>query len=242
MSWNTVFFRDLSLATFDGLNDYYAVMELQLKTLKENDRKKIEDDIKKLDLSDEQKYTEWDLAMQNHTATFNMMYTNFFRYSFVILLFLALEDWLHKLCLAVQDINGISNPPVPSKDLLRVYKSYLTEAQVSVNDKLWEVAYDLQKVRDCIVHTSGDVTRSKDERHLRAMAKSKKGVKISSYVYSGDEEPLYLDNDMLLIQPDYCTSAIRNIKVLIEGLCDEVPLKRIDFSELLPQKSGNQSG
>lgn len=234
MKWDTVFFRNLSLATFDGLNEYYRVMELQLKTLKDNDRKKIEEDIKKLGLSDEEGFAEWDLAMQNHTATFNMMYTNFFRYSFVILLFLALEDWLHKLCLAVQDINGIPNPP--PKNSLKEYRKYLIEAKISVSNKLWGVAYDLQKVRDCIVHTSGDVTRSRDEKYLKAMAQRNKGLKISSQLDRVDEEPLYLDNDMLFIQSDYCESTIKNIKVLIEELCNKVPLKKIDFEDLFSKK------
>lgn len=238
MKWDTVFFHNLSLATFNGLNDYYAVMELQLKTLKDNDRKEIEEEIQKLGLSDQEGFAEWDMAMQNHTATFDMMYTNFFRYSFITLIFLALEDWLYKLCLAAQDVKGVTNSP--QKHSLEEYRKFLNGANISVSNRLWEVAYDLQKVRDCIVHTSGDVTRSKDEKYLRAMAKSKKGVKISNYVYSGDEEPLYLDHDMLLIQPDYCTSAIKNIKVLIEGLCDEVPLKKIDFNALFPQKSEKQ--
>lgn len=234
MKLDTVFFRNLSLATFNGLNEYHGVIELQLKTLKENDRKKIEDDIKKLGLSDEKMFAEWDLAIQAHTATFNMMYTNFYRYSFVVLLFLALEDWLHKLCLAAQDVNGIPNPPL--KNSLKEYKKYLIEAQISVSNKLWEVAYDLKKVRDCIVHTSGNVTRSRDEKYLRAMAQRNNGVKISSQLDRDDEEPLYLDNDMLFIQSDYCIFTIKNIKVLIEKLCDKVPLKEIDFEDLFSKK------
>ena len=228
MKWDksdTSYFRDLSLATFDGLNEYHGVMELQLKTLKVNDRKKIEDDIKKLDLSSEEGFEEWDLAMQNHIATFDMMYTNFFRYSFIILVFLAMEDWLHKLCLATQDVKGITNSP--QKHSLEDYRKYLNEANICVSNKLWEVAYDLQKVRDCIVHTSGDVTCSRDEEYLRAMAQRNKDIKIynsDNQLDTGDEEPLYLENDMLLIKSDYCESIIKNIKVLIEKLCDKVPI------------------
>ena len=228
MKWDksdTIYFRDLLLATFDGLNEYHGVMELQLRTLKANDRKRIEEDIKKLDLGSEEEFQEWDLAMDNHVATFDMMYTNFFRYSFVILVFLAMEDWLHKLCLAAQDVKAITNSP--QKQSLEEYRKYLNKAKISVSNNLWEVAYDLQKVRDCIVHTSGDVTRSRDEEYLRAMAQRNKGIKISNLgdeLDTGDEEPLYLENDMLLIESDYCESTIKNIKTLIERLCDKVPI------------------
>jgi len=237
MNWDTAFFRNLFLGTFNSLNDYYETVEAQLKSLKENDRKRIDDYIGKLELGDEETYAEWSVAMQEHTATYSMLYSNFFRYSFVILLFLALEDWLHRLCLAVQDIKNHPNPLVQSKDMLRVYKQYLADTQISVDDKLWEVAHNLQKVRDCIVHTSGSVIRSRDEKHLRAMAQRKMGIKISSHVDRGDEKPLYLENNMLIIQPDYCKSTINNIKLLIEGLCDKVPLKELDFKNLFPKDS-----
>lgn len=235
MKWDTAFFRNLSLAAFDSLNEYHDVMELQLKILKDNDRKKIEEETKKLGLSYEEAYAEWDMAMQNHTATFDMMYTNFFRYSFVVLVFLALEDWLYRLCLAAQDIKGTSG--APRKSSLKEYKNYLRGLNISVSNKLWELANDLEKVRDCIVHTSGSVIRSRDEKHLRTMARKQIGIKIWSYTDIADEEPLYSENDMLIIQPAYCKSTISNIKRLLEELCNAVPLEKFDFKALFPEKS-----
>jgi len=234
MKWDTALFRNLSLAALDGLNDYFETMEQQLITIKESDRKRIHKDIKELELNDEQKYAEWDIAMQKHTTTYGMLYTNFFRYSSVVLLFLVMDNWLHRLCLAVQDIKNSPNP-VPNN--LDGYKQYLTAAQVSVDDRLWEVAHNLQKVRDCIVHTSGNIIRSRDETHLRAMAQKKIGIKISRRIDRGDEEPLYLEDNMLMIQPDYCKSTVNKIKLLIEELCDKVQLEKFDFKDLLPRKS-----
>jgi len=234
MELNTVFFRNLCLAAFNSLNAYFEAMEQQLMTIKEGDRKRINNDIKELELNEEQRYAEWNLALQKHTTTYDMLYTNFFHYSFVVLLFLVTNDWLHRLCLAVKDIKNPLNP-VPSN--IEGYKQYLTYAQVLVDDRLWEVVHNLQKVRDCIVHTSGSVIRSRDGKHLRAMAKRKMGIKISSYMDIGDEEPLYLENDMLIIQPAYCKSTISNIKLLLEELCNEVPLKEFDFKASFPEKS-----
>lgn len=234
MKWDTALFRNLSLAALDGLSDYFETMEQQLITIKESDRKRINKDIRELELNDEQRYAEWDAAFQTHTTTYNMLYTNFSRYSFVVLLLLVMNDWLHRLCLAVQDIK---NPPNPVPSNLNGYKQYLTDAQVSVDDRLWEVAHNLQKVRDCIVHTSGNIIRSRDETHIRAMAQKKMGIKISSRIDRGDEEPLYLEDNTLIIQPAYCKSTVNNIKLLIEELCDKVPLEKFDFRDLLPRKS-----
>lgn len=234
MEWDTVFFRNLCLSAFVSLDDYFETMEQQLMTIKEGDRKRINNDIKELELSEEQRHAEWDLALQKHTITYDMLYTNFFHYSFVVLLFFVTNDWLHRLCRAVKDIK---NPPIPVPSNLEGYKQYLTSAQILVHDRLWEAVHNLEKVRDCIVHTSGNVSRSRDKKHLRTMAQRKMGIKISSHMDTGDEEPLYLENDMLIIQPTYCKSTISDIKLLLEELCDEVPLKDFDFKASFPEKS-----
>lgn len=245
MGWGNVLYRNLSLATFDSLNQYYQTMESQLTTLKRDEQKRIEEDIKKLELSSDEKYAEWSMETDNLTAKYNMLYTNFFRYSFIVLLFLVLDDWLHRLCLAVQEFKHLPNPPARDKDILRAYKKYLAEANVTVTDNLWEFAFDLQEVRDCIVHTSGNISRSRDKEHLRNLAKRKIGIEISTRGYYRDEEePLYLEENMLIVKSDYCRSTILDIKLLIDKLCDAIPLSKVDLGKLFVQddKGLTQSG
>lgn len=245
MGWGNVLYRNLSLAIFDSLNQYYQTMESQLTTLKRDEQKRIEEDIKKLKLSSDEEYAEWSMETDNLTTKYSMLYTNFFRYSFLVLLFLLLDDWLHRLCLAVQEFKHLPDPPAPDRDILRAYKKYLAKANVTVTDNLWEFAFDLQKVRDCIVHTSGDIGRSRDEKHLRNLAKRKIGIEISTRGYYRDEEePLYLEENMLIVKSDYCRSTILDIKLLIDKLCDAIPLSKVDLRKLFAQddKGLTQSG
>lgn len=236
MGWGNVLYRNLSLATFDSLNEYYQVMESQLTTLKRDEQKRIEEDIKRLELSGDEKYAEWSMETDNLTAKYNMLYTNFFRYSFIVLLCLVLDDWLHRLCLAVQEFKHLPNPLEQGKDILRDYKRYLAKANVIVTDNLWEFAFDLQKVRDCVVHTSGNISRSRDKEHLRNLAKRKIGIEISTRgYYSEQEEPLYLEENMLIVKSDYCRSTIVDIKLLIGKLCDVIPLSKVDLGKLFIQ-------
>ena len=230
---DTAFFRNLSRATFNSLSEYRETMESKLGSMKEEDRKRIEEDLKKLELSDEDEYREWDLAMQNHTATFDMLFANFFRYSFIVLLYLIFEDWLYRLCVAVHDIKGYKeSPPTPSRDILNTYKNYLVKAGVKAEGGLWQDISDFNKVRNCIAHNSGCVKRSRYEPRLRTMAQKAIGIGISSYENRGEIEPLYLENDMLIIEPQYCESVVQDIKQLFEKLCDAASLYEIDFSSI----------
>lgn len=243
---DTGFFRNLSRATFNSLSEYHETMESTLGSMKEENRKRIEEGLKKLKLSDEEECREWDLAMQNHTATFDMLFANFFRYSFIVLLYLILEDWLYRLCVAVQDIKEYKKPlPTPSRDILNTYKEYLVKAGVKIDDGFWQDILDFNKVRNCITHNSGCVKRSRYEPRLRTMAQKAIGIKISSYENRGEIEPLYLENDMLIIEPQYCKSVIQDIKQLFEKLCDAASLYQIDFSSIgkssqTESRSGNK--
>lgn len=236
MGWGNILYRNLSSAAFDSLNDYCQLMESQLTTLKRDEQKRIEENIRGLKLSSDEEYAEWSMETDNLTSKYNMLYTNFFRYSFVVLLFLLLDDWLHRLCLAVLEIKSLPTPPVADRDKLRVYKKYLAEANVTVADNLWEFAFDLQKVRDCVVHTSGNVSRSRDKNQLRILVKRKMGIEISTRGYYRDEEePLYLEENTLIVKSDYCRSTILAIKSLIDKLCNAIPLEKVDFGKLFAQ-------
>ncbi len=230
MKCNSAFYRDLTLAAINGLAEYYETMESQLQSLKVEDRNKIHADIKNLKLNREDEMVEEDIAIQQHTTKYDMLFTNFFRYSFVVLLFFVVEKALRDLCFAVEDVKPISmSPPEPSRDIIKSYKQYLNEAQVSVPNQLWESIHKLNKIRNCIVHASGYIERCIDKQHLRKIAKQGIGILISGDNYQGDLDPLYLEGNMLVLEPAYCRRIVSDVRRLFERLCDAVPLHRIHF-------------
>jgi hypothetical protein len=227
----TGFFRNLSRGAFDGLNEYYDAMEAQLTRMAKEDKKKKENDVAKLKLNDEEKrYSEWDLAMQDHDATYNMLFKNFLRYSFIVLAGLVLEDWMYKLCLAAKDLKGASEPvPTPDQKILENYRKYLEDIGVKVDDKYWQSIWDFVKIRNCIAHNSGKVKRCRYESHLRNMAKRCLGVSIGYDTTDEEIQPLYLEDDMLVIEPEYCGALVRDIKQLFESLCEEASLHELQW-------------
>jgi hypothetical protein len=220
------FFPDLTLTTIDGLTKYYDTIESQLQSAKQEEHQRVLAEIRNLELDWEDEFAEWDIAMQEHTATHNMLFSNFFRYSFIVLLFLVLENQLRELCSIVGKLKE-NAPPRAEREIIKTYKNYLKRSGIDIPDQLWESIHNVNKVRNCIVHTSGSVKGFKYEQHLRRIAQQGVGLDISGYNYQGGSTPLYLEDDMLILEPEYCKRTIADIRKLFEELCDAIPLHGI---------------
>jgi hypothetical protein len=227
----TGFFRNLSRAAFDGLNEYHVTMEAQLTRMAAEDKKKIENDVAKLKLNDqEERYREWDLAMQGHDATFNMLFKNFLRYSFIVLAGLLLEGWMYQLCLAAKDLKGASRPaPTPRQRILENYREYLQDIGVKADDSYWQGILDFVIIRNCVAHNSGKVNRCSRASHLRNMAKRHLGISIGYDTSDEEIQPLYLEDDVLVIEREYCQALIKDIKRLFESLCEAASLHELEW-------------
>ncbi len=220
MSIDALFARTLALGAVDGLREYYEAMEKELQSLKDRKCEEIHQQIKNLKLSSEEESSERDIAMQEHMATYDMLFANYLRYSCITLLLFVLEYQLHEICRAIQEIKPKATPvKKPDKDILKGYRKYLKdEAGIAVK---WDRVFDLNKIRNCIVHASGNVNLSKDKTHLISVAKREKGLSISgiNYNYNTQTEPLYLEDGMLVLEPEFCTNAILEVRKLIDEIC-----------------------
>lgn len=227
------FFPQLTLATLDALGRYFEMAESQLQSVRKKEYDQTVSEIKGLGLSPEEKWIEWDLAMQEHAATHDMLYTHFLRYSFVVLLHLILEDKLREFCGIVGGRKG-KTPPAAERSIVKAYKRFLERAGVSVEQQVWKSVHDLNKVRNCIVHASGNVGRARDEKHPRSLARRDPNLAISGDEYESEGLPLYLEEDMLMLTPDYCNHAVADVKRLFENLCCALPLRGIVIEENAP--------
>lgn len=235
VSADTAFFRNLSIAAMDSLKEYHATFETQLKSIKDAEKLRIEKDLSRLDLSEDRAFAEWSIAMDEHTAKYDMLFTNFFRYSFAVLAFLVFEDWLNRLCHAVKELKQLDEPvPKPSRDIIETYKKYLKRSGLHFEDRIWQSVLDFNQVRNCIVHASGSVARVSPsrQRHLKELANRGIGLEISNHRSKHEHVPLYLENDMLVIQPNYLEAVILDIKQLFNTLCDAIPLHEFSFNSI----------
>jgi len=223
------FFPGLTRSTVDSLGHYLDVMEQQLEAAKLDAQERV--------LQDSQDdLAEWQLAMQQHTVKHDMFFLNFFRYSFVVLAILVVEDRLCRLSRIVARKRG-GEAPSPGSEVLKGYRRYLVGKKVCVPEALWGPVHDLNKLRNCVVHAGGKVNASNNAEHLRVLADREPGLEISRPRNGGHpvpafaEEPLFLEDGMLAVGPEYCRKAVDSIRQLLQALCDAVPLHGLVMEE-----------
>jgi len=227
------FARDLTLAAIDGIEQYYEIIESKLQTAKEEERTRIREKIKDMQLDWEDELIERDIVRQEHEMTFDMLLPNYFRYSCIVLLHLVVENKLGEICEVAQNIkSNLPASPKPKQGIIKEYRKYLTEV-VGIASQQWNAIYDLNTIRNCIVHASGKVKDSRDEEYIRRMAEDEIGVAISGTPgeLREDLRPLYLEDDMLMLKPEYCRKTIKMVRDFFEELCDALSLPKFTIEK-----------
>jgi len=231
VKYNDLWFGVLSRSALSGLREYYQKNESLIESARKSDLSRIEDEVgkigKELKLTEDEKYSEWNLLVGEHEITYDMFFTNLFRYSCVVLVTLILEDHLNKLSWALYKMKEHSKlPPNPRGDIIATYKGYLDNFSLSYDNSLWAFVDDLRCIRNCIVHSSGDVSRRspKQQSELEKIAKKNIGVHIGGRSTQYQLTPLYLDDDVIIIEPRYCETTILNVTNLFEALCKAADL------------------
>lgn len=225
--------RDLILAAIQGLGRYHETVESQLRSASYEEKSEIQKRIKSMGWSREEEIEEWDLAIQSHDMTFNMLLPNFFRYSLLVLLFLVVENKLGELSrVAAHKHPASPSPPHPRQNIIGSYERYFTD-KISLSSLNWGIIHELNSVRNCIVHASGKVKGRKDEEQLREIAMKHQGIAVSGpkYLYPTYLRPLYLEDDMLMIEAPYCSRLIDGVYQFFKQLCDELGLGKLKVED-----------
>ncbi len=224
MKIDTAWFGMLAKSAFTSLAEYYEKSESLLESAKKGNLTEINEEIKKMakdsTMNDDQIEGEWSIMVQVHEATYNMLFPNFFKYSFIVLAHAILEDHLHRLCIAIHDAKGIAEAPqVPKQNIIKSYRKCINELGVSVQPHLWESMQDLQPIRNCIVHSSGDVSRSSHQSAISKIEAKNVGIQISRKPERDGMTPLYLQDNMIMVDSKYCSSLAHDMRTLIEAIC-----------------------
>ena len=225
MKYNDSWFGIMSTSALSGLREYYSKSESLIKSARKRALSKAgrqaKQTAKKNELTGDEEFAQWDMLTQEQEITYDMFFTNLFRYSAVVLITLVLEDHLNKLSWSLYKTKRHPNPPTePRGDTIESYRKYIDGYQLSYDTSLWDFADDLRTIRNCIVHASGDVSRRDHEQKqkLKLIVQKNIGVHIGSRSTQYQLTPLYLDEDMLIIEPRYCESAIENVANLLKSL------------------------
>ncbi len=218
-------FPGLCLSAISGMSRYYESVEQHLESASKSARAEITRGIQSLGLAPDDARGEMAVAFQEHAAKYDMLFANFLRYSFVALVHLVLVDWLGRLCRVVKNVRESCQPlPAARRGAIKEYRHWLAEQGVSVPEDLWQRVHDLTKVRNCIVHASGSLKRSDHSQYLRKLARRQPGLRVSNASHHNKQSPLYLEQDMLVLDALYCRRTVDDVRQLFEELCKAVPL------------------
>jgi hypothetical protein len=231
MKYDDSWFGILSNSALSGLRGYYTQSESSLASARDEDLSRIKEEVNKLaetkKLTEDEEYSEYSLLIDEHEITYDMFFTNLFRHSFVVLANLFLEDHLHKLSMALYKLKGNRElPPKPKGNIIATLRGYIDSFGLSYDKSLWDFVDDLRVIRNCIVHASGDISQCGPDQqaHIRGIAAKNIGIHIGGESTQYKLKPLYLDDDMIIIEPRYCETIINGVANLIKALCKAADL------------------
>jgi len=209
---NGLFYVDTSRLLLE-LSEYHKKIEAELPVMQENERKEFEPLANCESIDEHTFYT----LMHEHTWAFEFFFPRYYRYSFIVLLFLIVENQLNKLCDNIKNRRNLSTRVNElSGGIIGRSRTYLQNvADISFTN--WQFVYDLLKIRNCIVHALGNIKLSRDEVRLRQVAAQQIGLSISN-----EDFP---EVDVLLISEEFCTHAIEEVRKFFKQLFDAVGFK-----------------
>lgn len=204
------FFRIETEGLFRSLADYHKKLEAQIPIIGKTEFEKIQEWAKQESVE----YGEYDIAVDELKWEYEYYFPRSLRYSFIVLLYLVVEKQLTQLCKIIQ---AGDNLPIKANDLrgdiIERSKTYIHKvAGVSMNEVDWTKLSDLSVVRNCIVHTMGEIVESKDRAYLQKMVSANIGLS------TGSDE--FLDNNRLQLSKEYCSTAVHNMQVFFDQLFD----------------------
>jgi hypothetical protein len=194
--------RTETISILRHLADYHSMVESRIEADKQNETEELNEVVHQSDDPGLFAAEADDLLW-----VYESYFPRFLRYSLIVTLVMVMESQLIKIC---DDLRLKRNLRLKSKDLkgdtFSQCKRYLEEiAQLPLKTSLWEGLADLLKVRNCIVHTMGNIESSNDKNRLCAIAKTGSGLSLGSTVFTG------LDKNIIYLSPEYCERAIMDV-------------------------------
>lgn len=188
------------------VRNYLKTMEEQLTLAASDSKQKLNELFSDAKFANSYDRAVVDTEYAMHHEQFGERFPKYLRYSFIVLLFSFLETWLPAVCDEIKDRRKLT---LRSRDLrgnlLNQVKTYLKKlAQVDVAEEFWRPLYIINAVRDCIVHTSGDVTRSRDRKQLEQE--------------TGRWPGYLVRQDCVVVEREFCEFALESTEKLINEL------------------------
>lgn len=190
-SWETEF-------AVNSVKDYLEMIEAQFDTVRKLEMEKIPQNPPP-GLSEED-YAEWQSEVNFFEDRYEHDFPSKIRYSFLVLLYVVFETRLKAAC---DEITERRNLALKENELkgsaIERAKLFLEKvAEITLKDQVpWQDIMDFQKVRDCIVHSNGQIEISRDKKRIKDLCKKDVGLSV--------------DAGSLIIDYKYCTRTLETV-------------------------------
>lgn len=207
----------------DEIKKYYEEIEGKFQTEKKRLAKAYEAKVASTKMDEDTKYEIDEYFSEEHYEIENIFLKNL-RYSAVVSVYSFLEVALNDLCAYLKRAMGLllDLGDLTGDGIMRAKVFLIKVCKVDFPEKSneWQEIMKLNLVRNCIVHTQGDVRCVSSPTKLKDVVRNTKGLKI--------------DNDIfLLIDSSYIVTAIENSGQLLDMVYEKV------FAQLKVLKKDN---
>ncbi len=203
------FFRIESMGMLSGINNYQDEMEALIIFIKKAEMDKILSQSNYDDLDVGELHANIDGARYEYEYNF----PKFFRYSYIVLLFMITEKLLVKICnnlelrkniqIGLNQLNG---------GIVERSKTYIHKLAMIDTNLNWTAIEELSIVRNCIVHTLGEFLDSRNSKRIKDLIELKKGL--------SHNNGFLLKQDELYIEQCYCKESAIKVRDFFNELFD----------------------
>lgn len=209
------FFRLETEGLFNGLADYLEKLEAQTPIIQQTEFEKVKEWAKQESIE----WGQYDVAIDELRWNYEYYFPRSLRYSFIVLLFLVTEKQLSEFCRTLQKKHNLPIKPNELRgDSIERSKTYIHRLAGISSVVDWKRVEDLSVVRNCIVHTMGDINESRDRKRIHNLVSSDVGLSM------GNNE--FADKDTLQISAEYCSKAVRDMRTFFDQLFDAAGIGR----------------
>ena len=166
-------------SNFHGLQEYARILEDQIERLTNAERQRI----RRTSYADE---AEWQIARDEHRWLFEMVLPRTLRYSCIVSLFTTLETAMNSLCQELRSRKGLrlSVRELKAEPFEKTLIYIKKVAGIDIPDHPFTVTLQsLNKVRNCIVHTGGNVEEHSDPKGIKQHVGKLEGLSVSHNGY-----------------------------------------------------------
>lgn len=232
MKFRIDFFRAGVMSSFHGLGEFLQTVEAQLEEAKNLERGRLRAEYQAFEAKNREdemsQAGELHAERQTVERQFEVTFTTTLRYSFVVSLFGQVESQLKAVCDTISKRKNLDLHlgDLSGRTLLARTNKFLEKVagQRGVPNDQCEVINDLQKVRDCIVHTNGRVALSRDEQHIRRLCAKGSGISLvaadsglHAYAGVGGTEA----EELLIIERSFCYETLKATQRIFTDLFEQ---------------------